>query len=175
MENNLEEMFKNFTNIVNELSGKLDGILNAYKEAEDNYNDGVRAKEWKEKYGDRLSKYDHDLKAVNGEDFDIIAESRKEFESDYNDIEADEYVEALVANIEDSITSLKEALNEGNVAEAAHIAEELEKDSNEVAENTEAEAHEEINEEDAFQAELDKAKEEADAEAEFKAKRAEEE
>lgn len=126
------ELLQHFTNIVQELTArldetnaKLDSITSEYQKAKDEFDDNERGRAWEEKFGDKLHQYDHDLKAINGDDFDIITESRKEYEDGYTDYSDDEYVEALTKNIEEAVGNLKAALAEGEPEEVAKAAEEV--------------------------------------------------
>ena len=148
-EQNTNELLEKFTQLVSGLDEKLNKILDAYQTAENEFNENEKSKAWNEKFGDRLSKYDKDMKAINGPDFDILVESRKEYEDEYSDFTDDEYVDALEKNLTEAIDNLKTALNEGDVQEAAHAAEEVENVASEAAEQLDEEAHKEITEEPA--------------------------
>lgn len=145
------ELLQHFTNIVQELTSrldetnaKLDAITSEYQKAKDEFDDNERGRAWEEKFGDKLHQYDHDLKAINGDDFDIVTESRKEYEDGYTDYSDDEYVEALTKNIEEAVGNLKAALAEGDPAEVAEAAE----DVKETVEEAETSANAETNSEE---------------------------
>ena len=143
------ELLQHFTNIVQELTArldetnaKLDSITSEYQKAKDEFDDNERGRAWEEKFGDKLHQYDHDLKAINGDDFDIIAESRKEYEDGYTDYSDDEYVEALTKNIEEAVGNLKAALAEGDPEQVAEAAEDVKETVEEAATETKEEAAE---------------------------------
>lgn len=166
-EQNTNELLEKFTQLVSGLDEKLNKILDAYQTAENEFNENEKSKAWNEKFGDRLSKYDKDMKAINGPDFDILVESRKEYEDEYSDFTDDEYVDALEKNLTEAIDNLKTALNEGDVQEAAHAAEEVENVASEAAEQLDTEAHKEITEEPANETKEEESKpEETEKEAE---------
>lgn len=145
MENN--ELLEHFTSVVEELNSKLDTILGDYKKAQDEFDENQKSKAWEEKFGEKLKPYADKMKALNGDDFDILSESRKEYEAEYGDFSDDEYVDALVKNIDEALNGLKEALADGDVAEAAHAAEEVKEVAENAAEQIDEQAHEEIKEE----------------------------
>lgn len=145
MENN--ELLEHFTSVVEELNSKLDTILGDYQKAQDEFDENQKSKAWEEKFGEKLGPYADKMKALNGDDFDILSESRKEYEAEYGDFSDDEYVDALVKNIDEALNGLKEALADGDVAEAAHAAEEVKEVAENAAEQIDEQAHEEIKEE----------------------------
>ena len=146
MENN--ELLEHFTSVVEELNSKLDTILGDYQKAQDEFDENQKSKAWEEKFGEKLKPYADKMKALNGDDFDILSESRKEYEAEYGDFSDDEYVDALVKNIDEALNGLKEALADGDVAEAAHAAEEVKEVAENAAEQIDEQAHEEIKEEE---------------------------
>ena len=120
----------------------IDKILDEYEGAVDKYN----RDQWNSAYGEKLGGYADKMKALKGDDYDIMNESYDEYNSSYKDISPDEYIEKAVGYMDDLFERLKVAVADGDVAEAAHVAEEIEEQTGEVAENLDSEAHEEVTE-----------------------------
>ena len=96
---------------VEALLDKVENLLGEYDKAVDGYNrDG-----WKAKHGEKLSKYADALKALNGDDFDIINASYDEYNSEYKDVDEDEYIASLLANLDSVLDKLRGALGEDKV------------------------------------------------------------
>lgn len=101
--------------VVMDLKDKIDTILNTAKEAEDKYNHDRDLEAFTEKHGEALGKYADKLKKLNGDDFDIMSAAFDEYHNDFADIEEDTYVAQLVAEIDNKIAKLKEALGEDDI------------------------------------------------------------
>lgn len=96
---------------VEALLDKVENLLGEYDKAVDGYNrDG-----WKVKHGEKLGKYADALKALNGDDFDIINASYDEYNNEYKDVDEDEYVASLLANLDGVLDKLRGALGEDKV------------------------------------------------------------
>ena len=78
---------------------RMESFLNQYDEADKAFMDKQDADNWNSKYGERLGQYSDKLKQLNGDDFSIIDEARKEYHSAYSDLSDDDYVNALEENI----------------------------------------------------------------------------
>ena len=98
-----------------ELKDKIDGILNTVAESEKNYKRGKDLEAWGANHGEALNKYSDKLKKLNGDDFDLMSASFDEYHNDFSDIEEDTYVAQLVAEIDNKIAALKDALNDEEV------------------------------------------------------------
>lgn len=125
------------------LEARLDDFDKKYAEAEDSYE----ANQWESKYGDKLHQFDNKMHALNGDDFNLVEESRQEYKN-YPDTDPDEFVNALVDTINEELNKVKEALADGDTAEAAHIAEEAEDKVEQVAETVDEAAHDEVKEDE---------------------------
>lgn len=128
---------------------------------------------WTERYKDKLAPYVDRLKATEGDDFDLMKASYDSWNE--TDADSDEFVDALIKNIEDSLEPLakafgvpKEDLNaevkieNGEVTDVQADTEPEEGEEKAEEEKTEEEkaeepAEEELSEEEAFQKELDEA------------------
>lgn len=80
---------------IEEILDKVESLLGEFSTAEDNHN----RNEWSKKYGERLGKYSDKLKALNGDDFDVVSSSYDEYHNDYSDLTDDDYMDALEENI----------------------------------------------------------------------------
>lgn len=78
---------------------EMKGFLASYKEADDKFKDDQDSKYWHDKYGERFAPYEDKIKLLNGDDFSLMDEARKEYHSQYSDLTDDEYCDALESNI----------------------------------------------------------------------------
>lgn len=141
---------------------------------------------WTERYKDKLAPYVDRLKATEGDDFDLMKASYDSWNE--TDADSDEFVDALIKNIEDSLAPLAKAfgtsvedlnaevkIENGEVTdvladtepeeESTEEGEEKAEEGEEEKAEEEAAAEEELSEEEQFQKELD------DAYAKMKEKR----
>lgn len=113
-----------------EILEAMDAILDEYEVAKDKYDRG----QWSDKYGERLGAYSDKLKALNGNDFDIVSESYDEHKNDYSDLSDDDYVNSLEENIKKVIARVWPEASEEQVEEVANeVANEVESGESEVA------------------------------------------
>lgn len=140
---------------------------------------------WTERYKDKLAPYVDRLKATEGDDFDLMKASYDSWNE--TDADSDEFVDALIKNIEDSLAPLAKAfgtsvedlnaevkIENGEVTdvvadtepeEGEEKAEEEGEEEKTEEEKAEEPTEEELSEEEQFQKELD------DAYAKMKEKR----
>ena len=138
---------------------KLDKFFEMYHQSEEDFADS----EFKKAHEEQLGPLENKMKALNGDDFDIYKEARAEFKN-YPDTDENQFVDTLVETINEEIGKLQEALADGDTAEAAHIAEEVEDKAEQVAETVDDQAHEEVANDDADADAEEPAKEEAPVE-----------
>jgi hypothetical protein len=81
------------------LLDKVEGLIKSYEDADNEYQTNQRRENWKNKFGERFAPYTDKIKLLNGDDFDLMEESRKEYEDQYSDLTDDEYCNALENNI----------------------------------------------------------------------------
>lgn len=144
------------------LLDKVENLLGEYDKAVDGYNrDG-----WKAKHGEKLGKYADALKALNGDDFDIINASYDEYNSEYKDVDEDEYIASLLANLDGVLDKLRGALGEDKVEVESDEDKTEIVNHEDVAEVTDEPAAEEPKEEEP--AKEDEAEPEAEGEVETK-------
>lgn len=88
-----------------------DGILSPAKEAIDNAEREDRFEDFNSKYGEQLGGYNGQLAPIEGEDFDLTRTAFDNYDSipDEEKPDTDEYVNALVAQVDEQINSIKEA------------------------------------------------------------------
>lgn len=81
------------------LFDRMESFLNEYAKADEEFQTNQRRDNWKSKYQDKFKPYEDRLRQLNGDDFDLMEESRKEYETSYSDLSEDEYCDALETNI----------------------------------------------------------------------------
>lgn len=81
-------------------------FLSSYKEADNEYQTNQRRENWKSKFGERFKPYEDKIKLLNGDNFDLMEESRNEYESQYSDLTDDEYCDALENNIKATLQKI---------------------------------------------------------------------
>lgn len=89
-----------------------EGILSPAKEAIDNAEREDRFEDFNSKYGEQLGGYNGQLAPIEGEDFDLTRTAFDNYDSipDEEKPDSDEYVNALIAQVDEQINSIKEAL-----------------------------------------------------------------
>lgn len=151
-------------NIVMDLKGKIDSILETVSNSEREYNYNKGLESFKQRNSEALSPYFEKLKKLNGDDFDLAKAAYDEYNDSFSDIEETTYVAQLVSEIESKISKLREALGEDEV--------EIESDD----EKTEVKTHDtkietntgsDVETEDKTEETEDKDNEEVDEVAEF--------
>lgn len=88
-----------------------EGILSPAKEAIDNAEREDRFEDFNSKYGEQLGGYNGQLAPIEGEDFDLTRTAFDNYDSipDEEKPDSDEYVNALIAQVDEQINSIKEA------------------------------------------------------------------
>lgn len=84
---------------INALLDKFEDFMKSYEDADNEYQTNQRRENWKAKFGERFKPYEDKIKLLNGDNFDLMEESRNEYESQYSDLTDDEYCDALENNI----------------------------------------------------------------------------
>ena len=102
-------------NIVMDLKGKIDSILETVSNSEKKYNYNKGLEEFKQRNSKSLSPYYEKLKKLNGDDFDLDKAAYDEYNNTFSDIEESTYVAQLVSEIDNKISKLKEALGDDEV------------------------------------------------------------
>jgi len=134
---------------VNDLTSVVyDEIINPANEYIAGQEKEARFDDFNEKYGEKLRPFNEDLSALEGDDFDVVREAFDKYDDFEGDkMGEDEYVEALVEQLGDKLSSIKSALG---VPEDTEIAVEQTEDGGtivttedgEVVASTEGEATE---------------------------------
>lgn len=102
-------------NMVMDLKGKIDSILETVSNSEKEYNYNKGLEGFKQRNSKSLSPYYEKLKKLNGDDFDLAKAAYDEYNDSFSDIEETTYVAQLVSEIESKISKLREALGEDEV------------------------------------------------------------
>lgn len=116
----------------------IDKILDEYEGAVDKYN----RDQWNSAYGEKLGGYADKMKALKGDDYDIMNESYDEYNSSYKDMTPDEYIGKCTEYMDDLFERLKVAVAEGDVKEVAEVTEEIKEEAAEGKEGEESEVTE---------------------------------
>ena len=89
----------------------FDEILKPANDYIEETNKNARFDEFNEKYGDRFSEFAEPLKALEGDDYDIVREAFNQYD-DFEGEKADEdtYVETLVEELGSQLSQIKTAL-----------------------------------------------------------------
>lgn len=90
---------------------RVKGFFDDYDKADDEF----RRNQWHDHYCEKLGPYEAKMKALNGDDFDLYKESFDEYNNEYSDVESDEYIASLTANIDKLLDKLRNALGEEKV------------------------------------------------------------
>ena len=84
---------------IDALLDKFEDFIKSYEDADNEFQTNQRRENWKSKFGERFKPYEDKIKLLNGDDFDLMEESRNEYENQYSDLTDDEYCDALENNI----------------------------------------------------------------------------
>lgn len=87
-------------------------IINPANEYIEETNKNARFEDFNDKYGERLGAFSEPLKAIEGDDFDIVREAFDKYDEYDGEDKADEdtYVDVIVDGLEKQIESIKEKL-----------------------------------------------------------------
>ena len=88
-----------------------EGILSPAKDAIDSAEREDRFEDFNSKYGEQLGGYNGQLAPIEGEDFDLTRTAFDNYDSipDEEKPDSDEYVNALIAQVDEQISHIKEA------------------------------------------------------------------
>lgn len=149
IEKKVDENFAENDKQINELRSVVyDEIINPANEYISGQEKEARFDDFNEKYGDKLRPFNEDLSALEGSDYDVVREAFDKYDDFEGDkMGEDEYVDALVEQLGDKLSSIKAALG---VPEDTEIAVEQTEDGEtvvttedgEVVASTEGEATE---------------------------------
>ena len=175
----LNEIFEKYSKLMHETLDRVDAmedvlynkIIAPAETLEKDYNTGLRRDDFKSKYAEKLSGFNDKLKAIEGDDFDIVEKAFSDFDAIEGEKNGDEYVEKLIAKIQTQLDKIGKAFNPDAVvieATATEIPAEGEavKIEEPASEEEKKEASEEEKKEEEPKEEAEKAVEEAVEEAE---------
>lgn len=123
---------------INALLDKVDNFMKSYEDADKEYQTNQRRDNWKSKYGERFKPYEDKIKLLNGDNFDLMEESRNEYESQYSDLTDDEYCDALENNIKATLQRIWPDAEPEQIEQAAEeVKEAVEEPEEKAPEDTE--------------------------------------
>ena len=175
----LNVIFEKYSKLMQETLDRVDAmdvlynkIIKPAETLENDYNTGLRRDDFKAKYADKLSPFNDKLKAIEGDDFDLVEKAFGDFDAIEGEKNGDEYVEKLIAKVQSQLDKISKAFNPDAVvieATATEIPAEENKEVEAKAEEAEKaveEAVEEAEKEVAKEEPKEEAKEEEKEEAE---------
>lgn len=184
----LNVIFEKYSKLMQETLDRVDAmedvlynkIIKPAETLENDYNTGLRRDDFKAKYADKLSPFNDKLKAIEGDDFDLVEKAFGDFDAIEGEKNGDEYVEKLIAKVQSQLDKISKAFNPDAVVieattteipaeknkEVEAKAEEAEKAVEEVVDEAEKEVAKEEPKEEEEKKEAEKAVEEAVEEAE---------
>lgn len=90
-------------------------ILEPAKQLNDDFERGKRHDEFVGKYGEQLSGFNDKLKAIEGDDFDLVENTFNDYDKSDKSIGEDEYVAALIAKVQSQLDKISAAFGGGNI------------------------------------------------------------
>lgn len=104
------EYQKHLANEITEIkTAIMDDLINPIKDEYEKMEYDNALSDWRCKYAEKLEGFDGKLKALEGEDFDIIKKSFDDFNERTDEMEADEYVDKLAESINEQLNTIGEA------------------------------------------------------------------
>lgn len=104
------EYQKHLANEITEIkTAIMDDLINPIKDEYEKMEYDNALSDWRCKYAEKLEGFDGKLKALEGEDFDIIKKSFDDFNERTDGMEPDEYVEKLAESITEQLNTIGEA------------------------------------------------------------------
>lgn len=104
------EYQKHLANEITEIKTSImDELINPIKDEYEKMEYDNALSDWRCKYAEKLEGFDGKLKALEGEDFDIIKKSFDDFNERTDGMEPDEYVDKLADSINEQLTAIGEA------------------------------------------------------------------
>lgn len=121
-----------------------DGIIGQANQAkaDEEYNNALS--DFRCKYAEKLGPFEKVVGAIEGSD--VFKKAFDEYNDGEYTISPDEYVDGLVESLSKQLDEVKAAISDGDVAKAAHIAEDVAEKAEDVAEKVDEEAHKETEE-----------------------------
>lgn len=167
----LNVIFEKYSKLMQETLDRVDAmedvlynkIIKPAETLENDYNTGLRRDDFKAKYADKLSPFNDKLKAIEGDDFDLVEKAFGDFDAIEGEKNGDEYVEKLIAKVQSQLDKISKAFNPDAVVIEATATEIPAEENKEV--EAKAEEAEKAVEEAVKEAEKEVAKEEPKEEA----------
>lgn len=115
----IEALTNDFVSVRDEVTEKLnslestvfDEIINPANEYIEETNKNARFDEFNSKYGDKFGDFAEPLKALEGDDYDVVREAFNQYDTfDGEKPDEDAYVEALVGELQNKLGQIKSSL-----------------------------------------------------------------
>lgn len=90
-------------------------ILEPAKQLSDDFERGKRHDEFVGKHGKALGAFNDRLKAIEGDDFDLVEQTFDDYDKSDKSISEDEYVGALIAKVQSQLDKISKAFGGGNI------------------------------------------------------------
>lgn len=90
-------------------------ILEPAKQLNDDFERGKRHDEFVGKHGKALGAFNDRLKAIEGDDFDLVEQTFDDYDKSDKSISEDEYVGALIAKVQSQLDKISKAFGGGNI------------------------------------------------------------
>ena len=90
-------------------------ILEPAKQLNDDFERGKRHDEFVSKHGEALGAFNDRLKAIEGDDFDLVEQTFDDYDKSDKSISEDEYVGALIAKVQSQLDKISKAFGGGNI------------------------------------------------------------
>lgn len=144
----LFELLKSTLDRVEKLEGNFHDLLGAVDDARNEYDTNERRAGFRERNSSAFEKYHDKLRAIEGDDFDVVDKAFEEYDGMKDKISEADYIAALCAKIDQQLSRIAEAYGVPKVeAEHEHEGGEetttiKEEDGEKIAEVTGEETHE---------------------------------
>lgn len=144
----LFELLKSTLDRVERLEGNFHDLLGAVDDARNEYDTNERRAGFRERNSSAFEKYHDKLRAIEGDDFDVVDKAFEEYDGMKDKISEADYIAALCAKIDQQLSRIAEAYGVPKVeAEHEHEGGEetttiKEEDGEKIAEVTGEETHE---------------------------------
>lgn len=122
---------------IDALLDKFESFIKSYEDADNEYQTNQRRDNWKAKFGERFKPYEDKIKLLNGDNFDLMEESRNEYESQYSDLTDDEYCDALENNIKATLQRIWPDAEPEQIEQATEEVKDAVEDPEKAPEDTE--------------------------------------
>lgn len=114
---------KDFKELMTETLDRVDAledtlykkVLEPAAQLQYDYERGQRHDAFAGKHGEQLSSFNDRLKAIEGDDFDLLEQAFNDYDESDHSIAEDDYVAALVAKVQSQLDKISKAFGAGNL------------------------------------------------------------